>query len=172
MKSIEAGYAGGTFPSPEYRQMEDHTECIRVVYETKEISDVEIVEEFWRLHSGRQHGYGGTQYQSVLLYLDEEQKEAAFSVKQNLEQGGRDIETRIESAGSFHRAEEYHQKYQLKRFPHAWSAVEQYFESSPSAAASEMAMRLNALAAGELSKAEVLAFLSAPEQEIVRQIKW
>ena len=62
----------------------------------------------------RQGADVGTQYRSIILYHNEEQKKAAINSKEKLEASGyyeNPIVTEIESLAEFYTAEEYHQDY-------------------------------------------------------------
>jgi peptide-methionine (S)-S-oxide reductase len=59
----------------------------------------------------------GTQYRSVIFFQDEPQEKTARAMKEKLgreKKFDRPIVTQIVPAGTFWRAEEYHQKYLLK----------------------------------------------------------
>ena len=56
----------------------------------------------------------GSQYRSIIFYYDEEQKELAEKLKEELSKSGKymgKIVTEIVEASQFYKAEEYHQKY-------------------------------------------------------------
>ncbi|XP_028156149.1 peptide methionine sulfoxide reductase [Ostrinia furnacalis] len=108
------GYSGGTTKSPHYRNIGDHTEVIELDFDPKTVTFVELLEMFWANHE-----YGLTtklkrQYQSMILYHDEEQRAAAeASYKEMLARVGQ-LRTEIAPAGTFYPAEDYHQKYRLQ----------------------------------------------------------
>ncbi|CAB3220121.1 unnamed protein product [Arctia plantaginis] len=109
------GYSGGTSKNPTYRSIGDHTEVIELDYDPKTIKFEDLLEMFWENHE-----YGLTtklkrQYQSMILYHDEEQKaaaEASYTVMK--ERCKEPLRTEIAPAGVFYPAEDYHQKYRLQ----------------------------------------------------------
>ncbi|XP_068618816.1 peptide methionine sulfoxide reductase [Battus philenor] len=109
------GYSGGTTKNPGYRNIGDHTEVIELDFDPKTVSYEELLDMFWANHE-----YGLTtklkrQYQSMILYHDDEQKEAAeASYKQMQVRSNEPLRTEIAPAGIFYPAEDYHQKYRLQ----------------------------------------------------------
>jgi peptide-methionine (S)-S-oxide reductase len=122
VSEVESGFIGGHVENPSYRQVcrEDtgHAEAVRVTYDSREVSYAHLLEVFWQCHDptqvNRQGPDIGSQYRSAIFYLDEEQRAAAEASKEDLQWSGRvqgTIATAIEPAGTFYRAEEYHQRY-------------------------------------------------------------
>jgi len=120
----EVGYAGGTTDNPTYEDVcnkgTGHAEVVRVVYDTDIISDEKMIRVFYGLHDptqiDRQGLDRGDQYRSVIFYTDEQQKMLAKSIKvedENVE--GVQYATQILAAPEFYPAEDYHQKYVMKR---------------------------------------------------------
>lgn len=120
------GYSGGKTPQPTYRQVltgkTGHAEAVQVIFDPKIISYEQLVRIFFDLHDptqlNRQGPDIGPNYRSVIFYHDAQQKEVAEKVKSELEASGRyakKIVTAIEAFQSFYPAEEYHQKYYLKK---------------------------------------------------------
>ena len=116
------GYMGGTFENPTYEDVctdrTGHAEVVEVVYDPSVVSYDELLNVFWNIHDptllNRQGPDVGTQYRSVIFYHTEEQEVAARVSKARLQKSGtykREIVTEIESATTFWRAEEYHQRY-------------------------------------------------------------
>ncbi|KAF9407644.1 hypothetical protein HW555_012398 [Spodoptera exigua] len=109
------GYSGGTTKNPIYRSIGDHTEVIELDYDPKTVTYDHLLEMFWANHE-----YGLTtklkrQYQSMILYHDEEQRLAAeSSYKKTQERVNEPLRTEIAPAGIFYPAEDYHQKYRLQ----------------------------------------------------------
>lgn len=122
------GYMGGTTDHPDYRQVcsgeTGHAEVVEIHYDPQVISYDQLLERFWDKHNpttlNRQGVDFGTQYRSAIFYHDDEQRQKAHESKENQDRSGRfkdPIVTEITPAGSFWRAEEYHQKYILKQKP-------------------------------------------------------
>ena len=118
--SVESGYAGGTVKNPSYEQVctgtTGHAEVVRVTFDPAVISYSEIIDIFWKAHDpttmNRQGADRGTQYRSIILYADEEQRRAAEeSMKKAKSAFDRPIVTEITSLEVFYPAEDYHQDY-------------------------------------------------------------
>lgn len=105
------GYAGGKTDWPTYRSIQDHTEAIRIEYDTSVWSFTDILTEFVAQHSPYGKPYS-RQYRSAILYHNEDQKKQAEQFLANMEKvNGKKIYTDVEKATPFYRAEEYHLKY-------------------------------------------------------------
>jgi peptide-methionine (S)-S-oxide reductase len=108
------GYAGGTTENPTYHRLGDHTESIQIDYDPAQISYEELLNEFWKGHSPTSQPLS-RQYASFIFYHNETQKELAVaSLAQEEAQRQKQIYTEIVPAGTFYRAEAYHQKYRLR----------------------------------------------------------
>jgi len=120
------GYAGGTKEEPTYEEVcagdTGHAEAIEVTYDPKKVSYDELLDVFWKNHNpttfNRQGPDIGTQYRSAIFTRTPEEEAAAHASREKLAQSGRYgdiIVTKIEPAGTFWPAEEYHQKYFAKK---------------------------------------------------------
>ncbi|XP_041986899.1 peptide methionine sulfoxide reductase isoform X2 [Aricia agestis] len=109
------GYSGGTTKNPHYRNIGDHTEVIELDFDPKSVTYGELLDIFWANHE-----YGLTtklkrQYQSLILYHDEEQRAAAEASYKDMQVRCKEqLRTEIAPAGPFYPAEDYHQKYRLQ----------------------------------------------------------
>lgn len=121
----EVGYTGGETTNPTYREISrgdtGHAESIRVVFDPAVISYEELLGFFFRMHdpttANRQGNDIGTQYRSAIFYHDEEQRETAERVRDEVDRSGkwsRPVVTEIVAAPEFYAAEEYHQDYLVK----------------------------------------------------------
>ncbi len=121
-----AGYEGGKTKNPTYEAVctdkTGHAEAVEVEYDPSIVSYDELLSAFWDMHDpttlNRQGPDTGTQYRSVIFYTNESQKNAAIASKEKLERSGKykkAIVTDITMAMEFYPAEEYHQKYYMKR---------------------------------------------------------
>lgn len=120
------GYSGGTLDNPTYEQVcskaTGHAEVVKVDYDPEIISFEKLLDVFWRSHDpttlNRQGPDVGSQYRSAIFCYDDEQKAAATASKAALDESGKlraPVVTEIAPASTFHRAEEYHQRYLEKR---------------------------------------------------------
>jgi len=127
VKETAVGYMGGKMPSPKYEDVcsdeTGHAEVVQVKFNPKEISYENLLDLFWKNHNptilNRQGPDIGTQYRSVVFYQSPEQKKIAEKSKEAQEKNGkwagRNIVTQIVPAETFWPAEDYHQKYLMKR---------------------------------------------------------
>ena len=122
---IAVGYSGGGVPNAKYEQVKKggtgHAEAVQLIYDPKKISYEEILKFFFKLHDpttlDQQGNDIGSQYRSVVFYHDDQQRETAEKIKQEVDRSGkwkRPVVTAIEPAREFYRAEEYHQDYLVK----------------------------------------------------------
>lgn len=119
---VESGYAGGTTPNPNYRDVCEgdtgHAEVVQVTFDPSVVSYRDILDVFFAIHDpttlNRQGNDVGTQYRSVILYQSPEQKRAAEEkVAQLTAEWTFDapIVTEIARLERFDQAEGYHQGY-------------------------------------------------------------
>jgi peptide-methionine (S)-S-oxide reductase len=120
VQSVMAGYAGGTRPNPTYEQVSTgttgHAEVAQITFDPAKISYEHLLEVFWHAHDpttlNQQGADHGTQYRSVIFYLDEQQKAAAEKSKLTAVKDFSDpIVTEIKPLTKFYEAENYHQDY-------------------------------------------------------------
>jgi peptide-methionine (S)-S-oxide reductase len=121
------GYAGGFTPNPTYREVcsgrTGHAEVVLVVFDPGQTSYDELLRLFWESHDPtqgmRQGNDVGTQYRSLVLVENDDQREAAEASRDAYQAALGDarygeITTEIEPAGPFYYAEDYHQQYLAK----------------------------------------------------------
>jgi len=121
------GYAGGFTPNPTYEEVcsgrTGHAEVVLVVFGPAVTSYDEILRLFWENHDPtqgmRQGNDVGTQYRSVVLVENDEQRAAAersrAAYASELGRAGYgEITTEIADTGPFFYAEPYHQQYLAK----------------------------------------------------------
>ncbi len=122
--STAVGYAGGTTENPSYEEvcsgLTGHSEVVRVVFDPKRVSYMELLRVFWEGHDPtqgmRQGNDVGTQYRSAIYaYGDAQLREARESAEafgKELERAGYGgVTTEIRPAPEFYFAEDYHQQY-------------------------------------------------------------
>src|SRR5580658_141130 len=120
------GYSGGETLNPTYKDVctdeTGHAEVVQVTYDPAKVSFERLLEVFWTMHDptqvNRQGPDFGSQYRTAIFFHSPEQEATAKKVKAELNASGkfkRPIATEITAAGTFYRAEEYHQKYLEKR---------------------------------------------------------
>ena len=127
VNSVVSGYMGGDGERPSYQDVcgggTGHAEVIQVEFDPSLIRFRDILDVFFSTHDpttlNRQGEDLGTQYRSVIFWHDEEQKNAAASLIEELTLGGRyrdPIVTELVRASTFWPAEDYHQNY-LRNHP-------------------------------------------------------
>ncbi len=117
---VRSGYAGGATPDPTYDQVcsgaTGHAEVVEVCFDPAAVSLQQLLEIFWVIHDpttpDRQGADVGTQYRSVILYADAEQRAVAEKSMAGAAAGFSDpIVTEIVPLERFWPAEDYHDDY-------------------------------------------------------------
>ncbi len=119
------GYMGGDLENPSYREVctgrTGHAEVVQVDYDESQTRYEALLELFFNCHNpttrDRQGPDIGTQYRSVIFTRDEGQANAARKAVEQASESGRwqqPVVTEVAPAGTFWRAEEYHQQYLQK----------------------------------------------------------
>lgn len=117
--SAQSGYMGGTLANPEYNEVcsgsTGHTETVKVVFDNSAVSFRELAMTFFEIHDptqvNRQGPDTGTQYRSAVFYTTETQLTVLDDLVSILKDLGYEIATRVNPAGNFWQAENYHQNY-------------------------------------------------------------
>jgi len=118
------GYAGGSTPNPTYNEAcsgkTGHAEVVLVAYDPARITYEQLLKTFWEHHDPtqvmRQGNDVGTQYRSIILTANDEQRATAEATRDAYQAklsaaGFGPIATEIAPAGLFFYAEDYHQQY-------------------------------------------------------------
>ena len=123
--STTSGYTGGQKDDPTYREVSagttGHAESVEVLFDPDKVSYSELLDVFWRnidpTTPDRQFVDVGTQYRTAIFYHSDEQKRLAEESREKMDGSGRfgkPVVTEITPAGTFYRAEDYHQDYYKK----------------------------------------------------------
>jgi peptide-methionine (S)-S-oxide reductase len=137
------GYTGGTTESPDYHRIGDHSETLLVEFDPKKISYAELLKVFWASHDPESEPYL-RQYRNALFIMNEEQQKAAEKSREQLaEATRRPIYTAIEPAGKFYAAEDYHQKYLLRKSGGIYREIQEIYPDAADFTASTAAARIN-----------------------------
>lgn len=125
VRSTTVGYMGGDVENPTYKQVctgkTGHVETTEVVFDTSQTSYENLIKLFFETHDFTQvDGQGpdiGTQYRSVIFYVNDEQKKVAQTYLQILSAKGYKVATQLLPAenSEFWEAEDYHQEYYDKK---------------------------------------------------------
>ena len=119
VNSVTAGYMGGTTKNPTYKQVctgkTGHAETIEVVFDPNKTNYEDLAKLFFEIHDptqrNRQGPDIGNQYRSAIFYADQQQKQVAERLIEQLEKKGLKVATSVEQAKEFWPAEDYHQDY-------------------------------------------------------------
>jgi peptide-methionine (S)-S-oxide reductase len=117
-----SGYMGGHLANPTYKQVctgnTGHAETVQVTFDDEAVAYEDLLDLFFEMHNpttlNRQGPDFGSQYRSVAFWHDAGQREAAERKIRELDASGRwssPVVTQVVEAGTFWRAEEYHQRY-------------------------------------------------------------
>lgn len=121
------GYAGGHTEDPTYEQVctdqTGHAEVVHVTFDASVVTYEELLRIFFGNHNPTCRNYQGpdfgSQYRSVIFTYGDDQKiaaeEAIRRASENPAWGGCPIVTEVLPAPTFYPAEDYHQKYLMKR---------------------------------------------------------
>lgn len=122
VEGVTSGYAGGHVERPTYEQVcsgaTGHAEVVQVRFDPAALSYRQLLEVFFTLHDpttrDRQGHDVGTQYRSIVLWHDEEQRRTAEDVMREVGAEGlwdAPLVTQLERFEEFWPAEEHHQRF-------------------------------------------------------------
>src|SRR3989344_425471 len=119
VKSVESGYSGGNMENPSYKEVSsgqtEHSEVIQVEFDPDLISYKDLLEVFFATHDSttlnRQGNDTGTQYRSIVLYTNPEQKTEAEKFIEDLKQSDVAVVTEVNPLDKFYLAEANHQDF-------------------------------------------------------------
>lgn len=117
------GYMGGDIPNPTYRQVctgtTGHIETTEIEFDPSITTFEELLKLYYETHNFEQIGGQGPdigeQYQSVVFYLNENQKQITEKYIKILRDKGFKPATQLRPATEFWEAEDYHQEYYDKK---------------------------------------------------------
>ncbi|MEK9776685.1 MAG: peptide-methionine (S)-S-oxide reductase MsrA, partial [Quisquiliibacterium sp.] len=120
--AVESGYAGGSTRDPTYEEVcsgnTGHAEVVRVEFDADRISYHDLLGVFFSIHDpttlNRQGNDIGTQYRSVIYYLDEAQRAEAAAMIESLAAQrvfDRPVVTELAALPDYYAAEDYHQRF-------------------------------------------------------------
>ena len=120
----EVGYCGGNSPNTNYREVctgtTNHAEAVKLEFDPKIITYEQIIKKFFEFHDpttlNSQGPDFGTQYRSEIFYLNDDQKNIAQKVIDDVNKKlSGNVVTKLSELKNYCTAEEYHQKYLEKR---------------------------------------------------------
>jgi peptide-methionine (S)-S-oxide reductase len=120
VQTVECGYAGGETESPTYEQVSTgttgHAEVVRMTFDETVIPVETILAIYFLIHNpttlNRQGADVGTQYRSIMLYVDDVQQRAFTTALDQAKTIWDDtIVTELQPLDTFYVAEDEHQDY-------------------------------------------------------------
>ena len=132
--SVKSGYTCGKLQFPTYEEVcsgnSGHIEVVFIEFDNEEIELEEILDIFWQVHDpttlNQQGNDIGTQYRSVIFYIEEYQKsiiENSLHKLNNSAQYNYPIVTEIRLLDIFYPAEDYHQDYYKNNSNQPYSSI-------------------------------------------------
>jgi peptide-methionine (S)-S-oxide reductase len=127
---VESGYAGGKVENPSYDAVcsgqTGHAEVVKISYDPALTDEEKLLELFWKAHDpttlNRQGNDTGTQYRSIILYANDQQRDIAVASKSKAQQSFKDtIVTEVAPLTTFYPAEKYHQDFYDKNPQHPYN---------------------------------------------------
>ena len=126
--------------------MGDHTETVQLDYDPQRITYAQLLDIFWKSHKPTQRSWS-RQYMNAVFYHNEEQRRQALASKAAVEQKiGYAAKTEVVPVQSFTMAEDYHQKYTLKRHQVLLNEMTRIYPGSRDFVDSTAVSRLNGYA--------------------------
>jgi len=119
---VESGFSGGKVKNPSYEEVcsgnTGHAEVVKITYDDNKTSFEEILKVFFTVHDpttlNRQGADVGTQYRSVIYYNNEQEKQSANQIINELNKAkvySNPIVTEVSLVGEFYKAKDDHQNY-------------------------------------------------------------
>jgi len=116
-----SGYTGGHTVNPTYKEVSKgltgHNEAVQAVFDPDKVNYETLLDVFWHnidpFNDSGQFCDKGNQYQAVIFFQGEEQRQLVEASKANLalKFKGKTVVTSILPAKEFYPAEDYHQNY-------------------------------------------------------------
>lgn len=119
VQSVVSGYVGGLAETANYQAVctgtTDHAEVIQIEFDERVIDFARLLDIFFVIHDpttlNQQGNDVGSQYRSVIFYVDEQQKLIAEQKIKELKALGIAVVTELSPAPTFYPAESYHQNF-------------------------------------------------------------
>ncbi len=142
------GYAGGCKPRPTYHDLGDHAEAVQFDFDPERVTYGELLDLFFAGHQPTRPPWS-RQYMSAIFFAGEDQRRQAEERRLEVAaQLGAEVYVEILPADSFHRAEDYHQKYYLQRYGELMDELRAPYPDFRDVVDSTAAARLNGYLGG------------------------
>ena len=123
--------------------MGDHSEVIRVEFDPTMVSYKKLLDVFWGSHDPEYNAYSRQYRNAIFTLTEKQQQEAESSLKEMKEVARNAIFTVVEPAREFYVAEDYHQKYLLRKVGRILQEFQAIYPDSQRLIASTAATRIN-----------------------------
>ena len=155
MVRTRVGYTGGKKVAPTYHSLGDHTETIQIDYDPSQITYIDLLDIFWRNHNPSSRAWSKQYMAAVFYHNDEQKKLAEESREREASKRKEEIQTKILPFTAFYRAEDYHQKYRLRRERNLLQEFERIYPADGDLVDSTAAARVNGYLGGYSTSADL-----------------
>lgn len=157
MIRTRVGYAGGTTGNPTYASLGDHAETVEIDFDPARISYERLLDLFWESHSPGSLPWRRQYMSAVFYHTDAQRRQAERTGEREARRIGRPVHTEILPAAGFTRAEDYHQKFYLRRHPELLKELAAAYPSPRGLVDSTAAARINGFLGSHGTYEELLA---------------
>lgn len=147
------GYAGGTTDNPTYKNIGNHAETLKVLYNPEIVSYEELVNYYIEITEVNNRPISG-QYRYIIFYDNETQKEHIKEVEAK-QREAEEIYFDVKELDKFFVAEDYHQKYQVRSNEKLYNKLMEIFKNEQSFIDSHIATKLNSFRSGFINNQEI-----------------
>ncbi|MGD8721552.1 MAG: peptide-methionine (S)-S-oxide reductase, partial [Desulfobacterales bacterium] len=133
---------------------------IQIDYDPSQISYNDLLDIFWRNHAPSSRAWSKQYMAAVFYHNDEQKKLAEESREREASRQEKRIQTQILPFTAFYRAEDYHQKYRLRRERNLLQEFERIYPKADDLADSTAAARVNGYLGGFGTSADLKADLN------------
>lgn len=151
------GYAGGKTNNPDYNNIGDHAETVKVIYDPEVISYRDLVDHFIEI-SGQNNRPTYGQYRYIIFYENETQASYLNEFTEDIREE-KDIFFEIEKLDQFYLAENYHQKYNLRSNKILFQNIMDLFYNEQDFINSHLGTKLNSYQSKLISREQILDIL-------------
>ncbi len=142
------GYSGGSKENPTYHNLGDHCETIQIDFDPRRISYEDLLGVFWKSHAPGTPSWS-RQYRAAVFFHNEEQKRLALKTRDQVAANLKgQVFTEVLPATRFYPAEDYHQKYFLRRMPELFKEYRAIYPNPEDFVSSTAVARVNGYVAG------------------------
>ncbi len=156
--------------------MGDHTETVQIDYDPRRITYKDLLRIFWKSHRPEQRSWN-RQYMNAVFYHNEAQRRQAEATQADIQnRTGGPVHTQVLPLRAFYRAEDYHQKYLLRRHSDLANAMARIYPLFNNYVDSTAVARLNGYVGGygnadQLTREiEALGLSPSNQKELFEQV--